>query len=86
MGALRELLAGATMNHRRQAMYRIIDRWPKTGQLLQAALEGGILEEIMEVALLNVFLEPLTKSRRGRGIQSVRASGVSASGRFRNPS
>ncbi len=74
------------MNHRRQAMYRIIDRWPKTGQLLQAALEGGILEEIMEVALLNVFLEPLTKSRRGRGIQSVRASGVSASGRFRNPS
>ncbi len=65
-------------------MKNTIDPWTNPGELLHAVLEGLIIAEISDATVpLETPPERMTESHRGRGIQSVRGSGVSGSERFR---
>jgi hypothetical protein len=64
-------------------MNRIIDPRTNPGELLDAMLEGWVVAEISDAMLARKQPEPLTESRRGPGIQSVRPSRVAVSERFR---
>jgi hypothetical protein len=64
-------------------MNKIIDPWANPGKLLNALLEGWVVAEISDLTLPAGPPEPPLESRRGRGIQRVRASRISVSERFR---
>ncbi len=64
-------------------MYKIVDPWANPGELLRALLEGWVVAEISEVTSPPRPPEPPIEARRTPGIQSVRASRISVSERFR---
>jgi hypothetical protein len=65
-------------------MKRIVDPSANPGELLHAVLEGLVVAEISDATLSPVALaEPLSESRRGRGIKSVRASEIARFERLR---
>jgi hypothetical protein len=64
-------------------MNKIIDPWAKRGEPLDALLEGWVVAEISDLTSPPGPPEPAIESRRERGIQSVRASRISVSDRFR---
>lgn len=64
-------------------MNKITDPWANPCELLSALLEGWVVAEISDLSLLPRPPQPPIESRRGRGIQRVRASRISVSERFR---
>src|ERR1700687_1540156 len=64
-----------------EAMNSTFDSPENPGDLLHAMLEGLIVAEISDATAAEKQSEPPTESRRRPGIQSIRASRVSTSGR-----
>jgi hypothetical protein len=64
-------------------MNKINDPCANPGETLSALLEGWVVAEISDLTLPAGPPEPPIESRRERGIQSVRASRISVSKRFR---
>ena len=65
-------------------MNSTIDRWTNPGELLHAMLEGWIVAEISDATVAKARPRPLIESRRGPGIQSIRASRVSGAEHFKS--
>ena len=55
-------------------MNRTIDSWGNSVDVSHAMLEGLVLVEISDATAAEIEPAPLLESRRGRGIQSIRAS------------
>ena len=85
MGALRELSARIALKQRRYSkpMNTTIDTLANPGDLLHAMLEGLLVVEISHATAVKEQPQPHSESRRGPGIQSLRSSRVSVSGRCR---
>lgn len=64
-------------------MNSTIDIHVDPGELLHAVLEGWVVAEISDATVAKKPPLPLPESHRGRGIQSVRGSGVSGCERFK---
>ncbi len=64
-------------------MNTITDTLANPGDLLHAMLEGLIVAEISDATSAKTQSEPPSGSRRRPGIQSIRTSRVSISGRSR---
>jgi hypothetical protein len=85
MGAVCELSTGNALKQGgyERDMNSIIDKWPSSGDLLHAALEGWVIAEISDATWPKSQPLPLFEPRRGQGLQNFRSSRVAVSARLR---